>query len=391
MMSLDRVARLTAATACVSFPVAAEGQDANPANGDSTKIVAAAEPAPPIQVAGITVSGYLEASYAYATATEDGTINGRLYDRFNDQFTLNTVKLAIERPYAPDRFTAGFRGDVLLGQNAAVLQSAGLAIGTQADITQLFVTLNVPTPNRNGVQVKVGKMATLLGVELIETVANPNWSVGNQFVFVENFTNMGVSVEHKFNDHVDAQLRLMNGWDVVQDNNQNKSAMGRVGIYPDTLTTLAVTGYYGPEEVDDESADRSGVQLVAGRKLLPGLALWLQGDYGREDANPVLPDPTRAATWESAGAWLSFDVRPTIGIALRADYLNDRQGARTSGVLGFPEHDGQELGSGTLTFNVRTWEGVLVRPELRYDHSTLAAYDGKQERMSVAFSAAVSY
>jgi hypothetical protein len=390
MRSLDRVTRLVAATACLTTPEIAEGQSSNPANGDSAQLVAA-ESEGPIQIGAITISGYLEASYAYATGTHDGAIAGRLYDRFNDQFTLNTVKLAIEKPYAPDRFTAGFRGDVLLGQNATVLQSAGLALGNQGDITQLFVTLNIPTANGNGVQVKVGKMVTLLGVEVIETVANPNWSVGNQFVLVENFTNTGASVEHKFNDHVDAQLRVINGWDVVQDNNRNKSVMGRVGLYPDSLTTVAVVAYYGPEEVDDQSADRSGAELIVGRRLRPGLAFWLQGDYGREDANPVLPDPTRAATWHGVGAWVSADVRPTLGVALRGDYVDDRQGARTNGILGFPENDGQRLVSGTVTFNVRTWEGVLVRPELRYDRSNLGGFDGKRERVSVAMSAAVTY
>src|SRR5437870_13875149 len=36
---------------------------------------------------------------------------------------------------------------------------------------------------------------TLLGLEVIETYANPNWSEGNQFIYVENFTALGVSVE----------------------------------------------------------------------------------------------------------------------------------------------------------------------------------------------------
>jgi hypothetical protein len=376
--------------ACFTYPVIVGGQNTTQANGDSAQLVAA-EPPPPIELGGITVSGYLEASYAYATRSPGGAISGRLYDRFNDQFTLNSVKIALEKPYDAERFTAGFRGDVVLGQNAAVIQSAGLAVGNQGDITQLFVTLNVPTPNGNGVQVKVGKMVTLLGLEVIETVANPNWSVGNQFVFVENFTATGISVEHKFNDRLDAQLRLVNGWDVVQDNNTNKSFMGRVGVYPDTLTTLALTGYYGPEEVDDQSADRSGLELLAGRKLAPGVALWLQGDYGREDANPVLPDPSQDATWEGLGAWVSFDLLSELGVALRADYVNDRHGARTSGILGYPENDGQRLASGTLTLNVRTWEGVLVRPELRFDRSSLDAFDGEQSRMSIAMSAAVTY
>src|SRR5204863_462838 len=96
-----------------------------------------------------------------------------------------------------------------------------------------------------------------------ETYANPNWSEGNQFVYVENFTATGVSVETKFNDHVDAQFRVINGWDQVVDNNTHKSLMARVGLYPDALTSLGIVGYWGPHEagsalrpLDDASVQR---------------------------------------------------------------------------------------------------------------------------------------
>src|SRR5256885_4045871 len=115
--------------------------------------------------------------------------------------------------------------------------------------TTLFrSTLNVPTASGSGLQFKLGRIPTLLGLEVIETVANPNWSEGNQFIYVENFTGTGVSVETKFNDHVDAQFRVINGWDQVSDNNTRKSLMGRIGIYPDASTSLGIVGFWGPEE-----------------------------------------------------------------------------------------------------------------------------------------------
>src|SRR5256885_8049229 len=53
--------------------------------------------------------------------------------------------------------------------------------------TTLFrSTLNVPTASGNGLQFKLGRIPTLLGLEVIETYANPNWSEGNQFIYVEN-------------------------------------------------------------------------------------------------------------------------------------------------------------------------------------------------------------
>jgi hypothetical protein len=333
------------------------------------------------------VSGSAEASYSVSTNAAGEAIVGRLYDRFHDQFVLNAFALSLDKGFDATKRSAGFHAEVMFGQNAAVIQSGGLNLGGQGDIPQLYVTVNLPTANGNGVQLKVGRIATLLGLEVIATTTNPNWSEGNQFIYVENFTNLGLSVETKLSAKVDVQLRLFNGWDVVRDNNRSKSLMGRIGISPDAHTSIAVLGYFGPEQAADGSAARAGAEVLAGRKLGKA-ALWVQGDFGTEEQNGALADPTQDASWWAVGAWLTYDLSPTVGLALRGDYLNDENGARTSGALGFPANTGHDLSSVTATLNLRAWPGALVRPELRYDHSSLVSFDGEQSQLSVALSVA---
>jgi hypothetical protein len=336
---------------------------------------------------GITFGGYAEVSYTFSNHPADSTVVGRLYDRFQDQFELNALKIVLDRPYSTKRLDAGVHSDVLFGQNATVLQSTGLSIGSQGDITQLYLTLNIPTPNGNGLQVKLGKIATLMGLEVIEDVANPNWSVGNQFIFVENFTALGLSVEHTFNSYVDAQLRLINGWDVVRDNNRGKSVMGRVGLHPDSALGIGIVGYYGAEE-PNSGAKRYGADVLLNRKVGRRVVVWLQGDYGTEQANAALPDPKRDASWWALGAWLAYDFNVKVELALRGDYLSDERGARTSGSHGFPTNTGQTVGSGTATLNLRLWRGALVRPELRYDRSSLPAFAGHRDQVTFALGVA---
>lgn len=340
-------------------------------------------------LAGFKLSGFAEASYAYSgRSSGDTAIVGRLYDRFQNHFMLNALALVLDRPYDATKFSAGFHTEVLLGQDATLIKSGGFDLGTQGDIPHLYVTLNVPTPSGNGLQFKVGRIPTLLGLEVLETVGNPNWSEGNQFIYVENFTALGVSVETKFNDHLDAQFRVINGWDQVHDNNTHKSLMGRVGIYPDGSTSLGIVGFWGPEEPNDNTANRYGVEGLFWRKL--GKAqVWVQGDYGAEQANAALPDPTQDAKWWALGSWVTYDFSPTLGLALRGDYVNDENGARTNGFLGFAPNTGQKFGSGTATLNIRTWPSAVLRPEIRYDRSTLAAFDGRKDQ--VTFAAAVAY
>src|SRR6266571_355429 len=366
-------------------PLAAQAATSASLDTAATK----ADPAP--LPAGFKLTGFAEGSYAYSgRSVGDTAIVGRLYDRLQNRFMLNALAVVLDKPYDPTKFSAGFHSELLLGQDATLIRSNGFDLGAQADVPHLYVTLNIPTASGNGLQIKAGRMVTLMGVEVIETVANPNWSEANQFIYVENLTGLGVSVETKFNNYVDAQFRVINGWDQVSDNNTHKSLMGRVGLYPDALTSIGIVGYWGPEEAGNDTANRYGVEGLLWRKLGKA-AVWVQGDYGTEQANAALADPTQDAKWWALGGWVTYDVSATAGLAVRGDYVNDENGARTSGVLGFPPHAGQKFGSGTVTLNIRAWPSAVVRPEVRYDRSTLAAFAGKKDQVTLALGVAYLY
>src|SRR5438128_2579938 len=349
-----------------------------------------ADPAP--LPAGFKLTGFAVGSYAYSgRSVGDTAIVGRLYDRFQNRFMLNALAVVLDKPYDPAKFSAGFHSELLLGQDATLIRSNGFDLGAQADLPHLYITLNIPTASGNGLQIKAGRMVTLMGVEVIETIANPNWSEANQFIYVENFTGLGVSVETKFSQYVDAQFRVINGWDQVSDNNTHKSLMGRVGLYPDALTSIGIVGYWGPEEPGNDTANRYGVNGVIWRKLGAKVNVWLQGDYGREQANAALPVATQDAQWWALGGWVTYDFSSSLGLPLRGDYVNDENGAGNNGVFGFLPNTGQKFGSGTATLNIKAWPSALVRPELRYDRSTLGAFNGKKDQITVALAVAYLY
>src|SRR5256886_17571570 len=326
-------------SALLLAPVWLAAQSAPSAPADTTDKKGVAPPAPTVNhlettLAGFKLSGFAEASYAYSgRSLGDTAIVGRLYDRLQNRFTLNALAVVLDRPYDPAKFSAGFHTELLVGQDATVIQSnvlfACADTPVPVDVPHLYVTLNVPTASGNGLQLKVGRIPTLLGLEVIETYANPTWSEGNQFVYVENFTGTGVIVETKFNDHVDAQFRVINGCDQVADNNTHKSLMARLGIYPDALTSLGVVGFWAPEEAANNTANLYGVEGLLWRGLGKAAGRGL-GDYGQEKANAALPDPTQDGKWVALGGWVTYDFSSTLGLALRGDYVNDHNGARTS-------------------------------------------------------------
>src|SRR5881396_1162223 len=386
---MKRITSVARCTLWLLAPAPLAAQAATPASPDTAATKADPAPLP----AGFKLTGFAEGSYAYSgRCAGDTAIVGRLYDRLQNRFMLNALAVGLDKPYDPTKFSAGFHSELLLGQDATLIRSNGFDLGAQADVPHLYVTLNIPTASGNGLQIKAGRMVTLMGVEVIETIANPNWSEANQFIYVENFTGLGVSVETKFNQYVDVQFRVINGWDQVSDNNTHKSLMGRVGLYPDALTSIGLVGYWGPEEAGNDTANRYGVEGLLWRKLGKA-AVWVQGDYGTEQANAALPDPTQDAKWWALGGWVTYDFSTTLGLALRGDYVNDENGARSSfnGLVGFPANTGQKFGSGTATLNIRAWPSAVVRPEVRYDRSTLAAFAGKKDQVTLALGVAYLY
>jgi hypothetical protein len=314
----------------------------------------------------VKLSGYVTSSYVYASKPTGRSIVGRLYDRFHDQAMLNAARVSLEKPVTTDKFDAGFRVDALFGQNAPQIWSNGLHLGDQGDLPQAFVTLNVPTGGGNYVQLKAGKMWTLLDVEVIDEVLNPNFSHGYQFIYLTNFTNTGLGVDAKFSAKVDAEFRLINGWDVVEAIHNGKSFMGRLGVTPSDQAALALFGYYGPEQPGNVRNKRYGAELIGTLKPASAATLYAQFDAGGEQG---IGSGGGDARWWGAGLWGAFDVDSKLTLALRGDYMDDRDGVRTSGVFGFPVVPNRRIGSGTVTLNVKSWPHALVRPEVRVEHS----------------------
>ena len=341
----------------------------------------------------IYITGYITTSYTWASNPTGDKITGHFYDRYHDTFVPNALRLGIEKLAATDKVDIGARFELLFGTDAQVTQAlvdgGTFNLGDYGDLTEAYVTINVPTGGPDHfVQFKAGKMWTIMGYEVIDDVLDPNLSVGNQFTYLENFTNVGVGADFKFGPKLDAQLRLINGWDVVQDNNTRKSLMGRVGWNPTSTFTLGVLGYWGPEQTDNTDDTRQGVDVVATFKGLTKTTLVGQFDYGSEDG---IGSDGGSATWWGIGGWLIRDLGATTQLALRGDYIDDKDGVRTSNVFGFPAASSRQFGSVAATLNWRILAKVLVRPELRYDFSSKDDYGDFDASNNFAVGMGASY
>ncbi|GEM_PF-328717 len=161
---------------------------------------------------GIVLSGYVDTSYTYnfngGGTTEGhgnvmGAANGGMGGDSQD-FNVNAVKLALEKALPEEnKLAAGFRVDLLMGEDWG-----GAGVNT-ITLQQAYVTFRAPVGN--GLDVKVGQMVALLGLEVDERPANMNFSYGQIYTFgLPAGSEAGVNFKYKFNDNVTAQLRLAN-------------------------------------------------------------------------------------------------------------------------------------------------------------------------------------
>jgi hypothetical protein len=385
--------------------------------GKSTQVVTQASiPSATLDVLNqVSLSGYVSASYIYdfskpAKGGVNPTVAGRLYDSNNNQFTPDKFKLALEKPvdFNPTNWNAGFRVDLIAGKDAEVIHSTGLFGGQSFDLEQACVKFNVPVGN--GLTVLFGKHVTMLGVEVIEEVANPNWSIGNQFMFLENTTQTGLQLAYKWSDRFDTEFCVINGWDQVTDVNASKTFMGRIGWAIDDKENLGLIGYGGPEQAGDNHDWRTGAEIVFNRKLSDRLNLWLQGDYGHEDNAPQADLSTTTpivfpnSDWYGAGGWLTYDFTDKVQFAARSDYVKDEHGVRTPFVDGLGGAGNRittpatftvaprELYGETLTLNIKPFANLQVRPEVRYDRAAApGAFNGKKDQITAGIGVAYLY
>lgn len=347
----------------------------------------------------ISISGFVQASYFYDTRQPaDRKSNAYLWNTTANSFSVNKIKLTlasapVER--SGEKFDAGFRTSLMWGEDAPVLNT-GSGIGGNAGFEELreaYVDLNVPVGT--GLNIKAGQLISLLNYESGDGgAANANFSQGNQWFFTGNGPSAGVQAGYTLTDWLDIKARVQNGlYGGPVDVNDAKTFLGSLGIKPDDKTWVSLIGFAG-----DGMPVSKGVQggsVLAGRQWTEKFNTGFEGDYFNFD--PVGGGASKDL-W-SIGTWIGYDFTKQVGVALRAEYLDDVDGYGIKGVgypgtlrgagsaIASPDADGS-LTSLTLTLNLRPTANLKIQPEIRYDHTTYTGgLDGYKDRIILGLGA----
>lgn len=350
-------------------------------------------PSPVKALSNVTISGFVQASYFYnSNQPTDRKGDGYLWNTTHNSFSLNKFKLTLASP-VPERsgetWGAGYRASMIWGEDSPVLNTGSPTAGFEA-LREAYVELNVPVGE--GLDLKAGQLISLLNWESGDGgAANPNFSQGYQWFFTGNGPAAGVQAGYTFTDWLDVKVRVQNGlYAGPIDGNNGKTAVGSIGLKPVKDLWVNLIGFGGDET---STLSVKGGSVLAGYDVTSQLHTGLEIDYFNFD-----PTAGASADLYSFGTWVWYDLTSTLGVAVRAEMLDDPDGGglkginlpgRASSAITSPDPDGN-LSSLTLTLNWKPTPSLKVQPEVRYDHTDYkGGFDGHKDRF--IFGAGVSY
>lgn len=318
----------------------------------------------------VDVTGVVASSYNYRFinsgdgdgADGDGNNLGATNDPFfthknADSFQLDQLWMTLDK--APtEESRAGFHADFIWGETAN-----SQASGTRDPGLLYTGYVSYLAPIGNGVRIDAGKLATVLGAEVLQTNVNLNVTEGVVFQKLQPFTHTGIAATTQLTDNVGLVLGVVN--EVYRDTNisvdRDKAAYAQLRFSGDKagINIGAIVGQDPTGATCDTSEDDCNTSVFdITATLTPSdvFTAWIDFDWVRSFGQDVNEgDKYGIAT---AGR---FALTDATGIGGRFEYLE-----QDGSVIGGGSNDQQYI-TATGTIDHALTEGLVIRGELRYD------------------------
>ncbi|PTX99806.1 hypothetical protein DB346_18510 [Verrucomicrobia bacterium LW23] len=366
---------------------------------------------------GVRMSGYVQASYTQQFASEGeeslGTTENAFRNDFDtNDFNINAIKLVIERPLGEDRtvWDAGFHTDIWFGEDASMFSAADPAVTPGGDLFLHQAYVNLLVPVGRGVEVRMGKMVSLLGYEGEERPDNMNYSYGLLNVLFYNGISTGLLGRYRFTESFEITLGTFNSWESSDGGIFAPGLPSNPGVTGQALlctkdgeTSLAWNFAWAPDggpvaasPAFRENASTLVVEMCGEWKpqCVPDKRLTLAFDLGAGYADSGTDSLLGAAAQDSSSWWgvalfARYDLTPRLSVRTRCEYAHSDDGGKFIGAA-VPGNNADlptgsiDLWSGTVTGAYNLYDNVLLRVEYRCDHSQDDAINGgNQHQVSV--------
>ena len=230
---------------------------------------------------------------------------------------------------------------------------------------------------KNGLVLEGGIYPSHIGIEGFYSKDNWNYTRGIMGE-ASPYYQAGIKASYAFNEHWSGRVDLLNGWQLINDNNDGK-AIGTQIAYSGPALTASLNTFVGPELAGDDDSLRTFVDVVVLYKATPKLQLGGTVDFGSQEI-PNADD----ANWNGVGFAARYALNDRHAIAFRAERFHDPD----NGITG----SAQTVREGTLTYETRPRENLILKLETRYDKSNADVFfenDTTTDRQFLALAGVV--
>lgn len=318
---------------------------------------------------GIGISGYFDTGWSFSTnhPKDPRSISLHYFDKDHNNLVFNGFNITIDKPEKD--WGVGFRLAGDFGRTGELLREAtlwgrSLHREPSAELREAFLTTTIPIGE--GLGIKGGLFVTPLGTEIIPNPGAFNDNISRSFLFnlAIPFRHLGVLLSYPVHKMVGLSFGVVTGWDNPRDNNNQPSFLGGVAFTPSDKISLASNLVYGPEQRPN-GPKRFTIANVLTIKPIDPLAIALEYTIGHEGK---VTASGRDATWQGMAGIASYSWTDRFTTAMRAEWFNDRDGARIGGdaVTG---RQNVTVGEVTFTSAYKFTKMLMGRAEVRQDWS----------------------
>jgi hypothetical protein len=340
---------------------------------------------------GTKLSGFVDVGYEFSfnrlstdrvpnnTGALQNTHNPtRIFDNRDNSFYMHEAHLQLER-LADKNMIVGYHIELAVGHDPSIYDGS--------TFTAQEAWVQILAPVGAGLDIRAGKMATLVGFEVLENVNNMNYSRGMLFGIIQPFTHTGVRVAYGMgganNDMVTFTLGFNNGLnstaggptatDMFADLDHGKAVEFQVAVKPikDLLVALTmVTGNDTASGTNVSTKDEFYVFDIVASYTMDKLTVGLNVDFSSaQQTDLTVPkNPTRTP-FSGVAVYGKYSWTDAMASALRVEYLSDQKGAVFGPVAAGDTGTGARIFEFTLTQEIKVANQLIVRIEFRHDDS----------------------
>ncbi len=309
----------------------------------------------------LSFHGFVDGYYAWNTnepRSHENFINGTgTTAKRANEMNLNLAALDIAAEPKP----VGFHLSLVAGSGTDVVHAGepqGTAVGR--DVYRWLYQASILYKPSDRLTLEGGIFPSHIGFESFYSKDNWNYTRGWLGEF-SPYYQAGVHAGYRFSNRWSGEIHILNGWQIIGENNDAKAIDGKIA-YATKRLTASLNTFDGPELPNDNRHWRHFGNLIALYTPVPALSLGASIDRGHQ----LLPRG-RTANWLGLAGY----ARRSFGhgrhaLAVRVERFRDPD----NGISGVS----QTLTEGTITYEVRPADGLVVKIEGRRDHSTAAVF-----------------